>query len=147
MGWLNIVIKNTVQLTHGNILLPAAGTDKPTIRLLNKHVRDEVAPRWRELGIQLLNDEQCAKLHIIEVNCHDVMTCCTELFKYWLSVDTDASWNKLIAALEMVNEIALAKKIKIVVFKGLDLIHIANNYVYTHVFSYRMARNFRGKKS
>ena len=132
MGWLNIVIKNTVQLTHGNILLPAAGTDKPTIRLLNNHVRDEVAPIWHNLGIQLLNDEQCAKLHIIEENHHhDVKTCCTKMFEHWLSVDTNASWNKLIAALQMVNAITLAKKIEIVVFKGLDLIHIANNYVYT----------------
>ena len=55
---------------------------------------------------------------------HDVMTCCTEMFKYWLSVDTNASWNKLIEALERIDEIALAEKIKIDVLKGLIRMYI-----------------------
>ena len=96
--------------------------------MLNNHVRDKVAPKWRDLGIQLLNDKQHVMLDIIEENHHhDVKTRCTEMFKYWLSVDTKASWNKLIEALERIDEIALVEKIKIDVLKGLIC-------VYTHIY-------------
>ena len=61
-------------------------------------------------------------LDVIEENHrYDVKTCCTEMFKYWLSVDTKASWNKLIEALEMIDENALAEKIRIDVLQGLTL--------------------------
>ena len=50
---------------------------------------------------------------------HDVKTCCTRMFEHWLSVDVKASWNKLIEALEMIDEIALTEKIKIDVLKGI----------------------------
>ena len=61
-------------------------------------------------------------LDFIEGNYHhDVKTCCSEMFKYWLIVDTKASWNKLIEALEMIDEIALAEKIKIDILKGIHI--------------------------
>ena len=89
------------------------GTDKPTLKLLNKHYRDKVAPHWYDFGIQLLENECVDKLHIIEKN-HpgDVERCCTEMFIYWLQVDTEASWNKIADALEVIGQSVLAKKIK-----------------------------------
>ena len=69
-----------------------------------------------------MNDEQRAMLDTIEgSHGHDIKTCCTEMFNYWLRVDTKASWNKLIEALEMIDEIALAEKIKIDILKGIHI--------------------------
>ena len=80
---------------------------------------DKIAPKWRDLGVNLLNDEKHSMLDIIEVNHHNVKICCSKMFEYWLSVDVKASWNKLIDALEMIDENVLAVKIKIDVLKGL----------------------------
>ena len=97
------------------------GTVRPTLKLLNSHVRDKVAPKWDDLGVQLLSSEQSVKLNIIKKD-HpaDNTMCCRELFKYWLDVDTDASWNKLIAALEMIGENVLAENIRKNVLKNLQ---------------------------
>ena len=48
----------------------------------------------------------------IEKNEPDVQSCCTRLFDHWLTVDVHASWNKLIEALEEINEKYLAEKIR-----------------------------------
>ena len=41
------------------------------------------------------------------------------MFEYWLRVDPQGSWNKIIKALEQIDENALAENITINVFKGL----------------------------
>ena len=61
------------------------------------------------------------RLNIIEQDHRDVETCCTEMFKYWLNVDIEASWNKLIEALKVIHENALAEKLKTDVIKGISL--------------------------
>ena len=100
-------------LTLTAAMLYHKGTDRPTLKLLNSHVRDKVAPKWYDLGLQLLSSEQSVKLDIIRENhLADIRKCCIELFKYWLDVDTDASWNKLIAALEQIEQNALAENIR-----------------------------------
>ena len=89
------------------------GTDKPTLKLLIKYFRDKVAPHWYDFGIQLLENECVDKLNIIKKN-HpgDVERCCTEMFEYWLKIDTEASWNKVVDALEGIGQNVAAKKIK-----------------------------------
>ena len=83
------------------------------MRLLNKFVRDKVAPHWYDFGIQLLEDECVHKLDVIEKNHpQDVERCCTEVFNYWLQIDPEASWNKIIAALEAIGKRVLAKEVK-----------------------------------
>ena len=87
--------------------------DKPTLKLLNKYVRDEVAPHWYAFGVQLLQNEYMKQLDIIEKNHpRDVQRCCTEMFKYWLQIDTEATWNKLTDSLEVIGKKELAKKVK-----------------------------------
>ena len=101
------------------------GSDKPTIRLLNIHVRDKVAPEWFDLGVQLLSSEQLEKLDTIRQDYPaDTNMCCTEMFKHWLNVDTEASWNKLIAALEQIDHNTLAETIRRNVLKGFNVIAI-----------------------
>ena len=89
------------------------GTDKPTLKLLIKYCRDKVAPQWYDFGMQLLENEYVDKLNIIEKN-HpgDVERCCTEMFKCWLKIDTEASWNKIEDALEGIGLHVAAKRIR-----------------------------------
>ena len=86
------------------------------MRLLSIHVRDSVAPSWYDFGVELLKNEHIERLDIIEKN-HpgDVQRCCSEMFKYWLQIDTEATWNKLTDSLEGIGKTVLAKKVKNVV--------------------------------
>ena len=81
--------------------------------------RTRIAPHWSNLGIQLLEEKHVHKLKVIKEN-HpaDIEKCCTEMFNYWLDVDTEASWDKLIDALEQIGQNALVEKLQNV-FKGI----------------------------
>ena len=89
------------------------GTDKPSIILLMKY-RDKIAPHWYHLGVQLLQlQKYIDKLYVIkENNSNKVEKCCDEMFEYWLSVDVQANWNKLIDALEHIQQNATAAIIR-----------------------------------
>ena len=102
------------------------GSDKPTIKeIINDHIRDEVAVKWYDLGIQLLSNEAKVQLEIIKSNYpSDAQKCSTAMFEYWLKVDTGASWIKLIEAIKTVN-FSLAERISKKFFQG-------NNYTYIH---------------
>ena len=105
------------------------GSDQPKLSELCDHVRVDVAPQWHDLGIQLLTDDQAKKLNIIQAN-HpaDTENCCTELFKYWLQVDTTASWDKLIIALNRIGKDVLASKIKRMFSEGIPTINVKVTY-------------------
>ena len=107
-------------LTYYELLCICIGTDKPTLKLLHKHVKDEVATKWRDLGVELLEEESRHMLNIFEVDRNGVQECCSRMFDYWLEIDTEASWNALINALEEIGEKVLAAKIKKDVLKGIS---------------------------
>ena len=90
----------------------------------------KIAPHWNRLGIQLLEEKDVHKLNIIKED-HPVGTekCCTEMFKYWLDVDTKASWDKLIDTLECIGQNSLAETIKEDVFKGSCICYVQTYYV------------------
>ena len=74
---------------------------------------DKIAPHWRDLGIQLLQEKYTHKLDVIQANHRNkVEDCCDEMFQYWLEVDTDANWNKLIDALEHIHQNTTAAEIR-----------------------------------
>ena len=81
--------------------------------------RDEIAPFWEDLGIQLFQEEYIHKLKIIKID-HpgDTASCCRRMFDLWLSVDIEASWNKLIDALKVIRQNTLAVKLMQDVLKG-----------------------------
>ena len=59
---------------------------------------DGVATRWYSLGLQLLDNNSI--LDRIKLNNQgDVECCCNEMFKKWLEMRPDASWNQLIEVL------------------------------------------------
>ena len=91
---------------------------KPTMAEIHRHVRDEIAYKWFDLGILLkVPDHQ---LDIIYMNhCYNTQFCCTEMFSYWLKTDTEASWRKLIIALRNMAQNSLADKIKTQILLGM----------------------------
>ena len=110
------------------------GTDRPTLKLLNEFVRNDIASKWEDLGVMLLDEKQRSTLSNIAKNKQKVEDRCAELFKCWLELYTDASWNKLLEALEKIEQHSLAKKIKINVLKGIDITPFT--YVATPVNEY-----------
>ena len=73
------------------------GCDRPSLRALHDHVVNNVAGKWRDLGVQLLPPEM---VDIIAVDHpHDVVSCCKSVLKKWRETTTDATWNQLIRAL------------------------------------------------
>ena len=112
------------------------------MKLLNKYVRDKVASHWYDFGVELLENEYIEQLDIIEKN-HpgDVQTCCREMLKYWLQIDTEATWNTLTDSLEGIGKKALAKKVKdavksMLIFKYFQLRAYSYNYKHTLFFYY-----------
>ena len=76
------------------------GTQRPTVRFLNRYVRDSVGLKWHDLGIELLDSKDVDKLDIIEAD-HpsDHEKCCAKMLKLWLKKQPSASWNQMIEAL------------------------------------------------
>ena len=88
---------------------------------MQKFVRNDIASKWDNLGVELLDDEQLSKLKNIAKNEDEVEDRCTKLFNYWLDTDPDASWNKLLEALKNMEQNNLVDKIKRKVLKGIDV--------------------------
>ena len=70
------------------------------MKKIRQLVIPKVAPKWYELGVELLNEYQENHLFIIKSD-HgsDHKKCCTEMFWHWLRTDPNASWNKLVTSL------------------------------------------------
>ena len=83
------------------------GNDRPLLKDLYDHVVNNVADKWRALGVQLLvRPDQQKMLDIIAADHpHDVVSCCKCVFKKWLEPTTAdyATWNQLIKALRSPN--------------------------------------------
>ena len=94
------------------LIICVIGNNKPTIKLLMNY-EGKIAPRWYALGMQLLEEKYVHQIYIIQKNYPtDIRKCCAKMFQYWLEVDTGASWDKLIKALEKIEQISLAEDIK-----------------------------------
>ena len=89
-----------------------------------------MSPNWYDLGLQLLNTEQAKKLKTIKTD-HpgDSEKCCIEMFEYWLQVDSNASWDKLLRALIQIDYVMLADRIRAMTSEGVFNV-IAYMYVY-----------------
>ena len=74
---------------------------KPTKKKILDLVVPHVSPKWYELGVTLLKEEQESQLDVIQSNySNDNKTCCREMFWYWLRSDPDANWYQLIECLK-----------------------------------------------
>ena len=73
----------------------------------------KVAHKWKDLGIQLLDDNQQNHLKIIEQNYPaDVEECCKQMLSKWRELKRDASWSLLIEAFKCIDLDAVAADIE-----------------------------------
>ena len=94
-------------------LIMHIGTDKPSHQLLHMYVVSKVVPYWRELGIQLLEEESMCMLNNIKKNHpHDVQRCYNDMIDYWNQIHSETLCNTLTVALEQIDQNALAARIK-----------------------------------
>ena len=67
---------------------------------------------WKDLGRELILDDNAA-LGEIEANANgDVTTCCDTLFNVWLQRQPEASWGQLIQGLKNIGQGTLAAQIE-----------------------------------
>ncbi|XP_065910285.1 uncharacterized protein [Dysidea avara] len=87
---------------------------RPTIKeLQSTGIILEVSPKWYDLGVELLNDNQVGQLKVIEKNnSGDVQNGCREMFRYWLQSHPDANWHTLADALKEINKITTATNLE-----------------------------------
>ena len=89
------------------------GYHRPALKLLNKHVRNDISPKWHDLGLELLEQEDEEALKEIESNNPtDVGVCCKKMFELWLSKCSSATWDQLIQALREIKLNNLATRIE-----------------------------------
>ena len=114
--WLCTYLHNN----HTSVIV-LTGSRKPTLtKIIKYNIRDQATVDYYDLGVQLLPDNVQVQLDIIKKdNPTDARACCTEMFKYWLDVDTAASWNKLIQALKHINKNNLAETIVTQLLQGM----------------------------
>ena len=73
---------------------------RPSQKHLLRYVVPDVAPRWYDLGVELLNEEQETELEVIDAKGRDdLKKCCMDMFRCWLSTSVNANWQNLIDAL------------------------------------------------
>ena len=77
---------------------PHIGNDRPTGKELNRHVVEQYAIHWRQLGAELgLKDYHID--NITENNASRqlrlVEHCCSQMLQKWLHIDPSATWGKL----------------------------------------------------
>ena len=74
------------------------GSDRPLIKDLYDYVPENVAEKWKKLGVQLLRSNQT--VDVIEADHFpDSTTCCKRVLDKWLEVEAHATWSQLIRAL------------------------------------------------
>ena len=78
-----------------------AGDERPSLKYLNRYVKQPVGSRWYDLGIELLEADDIEVLDKINSdNPKDHDRCCTVMFQLWLRKQPTASWNQLIESLK-----------------------------------------------
>ena len=61
----------------------------------------ELAHKWYELGIELLEDEDVIRLTMIKANhSGDKQKCCLDMLQYWMDTQPEATWHDLVTALK-----------------------------------------------
>ena len=87
---------------------------------LNRHVIKQVTAAcafqpdvWRDLGIELLQQDAVTQLDVIKVNnVNDITKCCSEMLTLWRQQQPGASWSQLIEALRQVKLNTIATDIE-----------------------------------
>ena len=74
-------------------------TTKPELKDLYVYFTPQYALKWKVIGTLLGITSE--KLNIIEHDNRDKAEfCCNEMLRWWLRIDVNASWGKLLAIIE-----------------------------------------------
>ena len=96
------------------MFLPA--NDCPDDKYLNKYVREKICAagtnKWRDLGIELMEQDAIPSLDVISANHTNNVECCTRMFTEWRQRTPKASWKQLIGALKEVQLTQLASELE-----------------------------------
>ena len=95
------------------------GNAKPELRDLHKYIVPKYATKWEELGLLL----KVPTHHLDIIKCDHPSSCkecCKAMFKKWMEITLDATWDKLRKA---INELPSSKESTSV------LLIKSNNYV------------------
>ena len=99
-----------------------AGTDRPTLKYINRHVKTFITAQWYDIGVDLLDEKDVSELKTIRINHQgDAGKCTTAMLELWLRVKSDASWNQLIQTFRQPNIRlqSLASDIENMLLKGM----------------------------
>ena len=112
------ILKLLMRWYFTHITCAYVGHDKPSLKFLNRYVKDLVGTKWHDLGIELLDSDD-DELDTIAADHPSGLSKCTKMFKLWLRKQSTASWNQLIEALRQpgINLNALADKIEQMLLK------------------------------
>ena len=107
--------------------------DHPTIEQLQDVMRIKdigITTRWRELGQELLNSNDT--LQVIEADHpNDDNSCCHLMFEKWLEITPNASWSRLVTALNNIELNTAANAVS----KQYELgKYIVMYYIYIYIF-------------
>ena len=94
-----------------NLIFICAGANRPALKYLHRF-KNDICKHWYDLGVQLLHNDDVAKLDNVQANFKDVDQCCSRMFRIWLDSSTSATWNDLILALRVIDLRDLATKIE-----------------------------------
>ena len=90
--------------------------DCPEIKYLNKHVKQRVcasgSEKWFELGTELLDKIHVAALSAVKSDVTECTARCSKMFELWLERQPEASWRRLIKALQQIHMNTLASDIE-----------------------------------
>ena len=90
--------------------------DRPEIRYLNEHVKDNVcasgSEAWLLLGTQLLDQKDVSGLYTIESDVTECSVRCSRMFRLWLERQPEASWRRLITAMKKIRMDSLASDVE-----------------------------------
>ena len=86
-------------IRNNTLYLILIESDRPKLKDLYKHVTPCYAAHWEDIGVYL--DIELGHLKIIRAD-HpsDTSSCCKDLWKKWLEIDPDATWEKLFTAID-----------------------------------------------
>ena len=118
------VIIEHCSMRHFFIIVTA--DSKPSIKMLQRHVIPYMATKWYELGAELLDEKEEHTLSTIEINySRDANKCCFEMFRRWLQTDVNATWSRIVEALESpgINLASLATDLRELIGKIAVFVH------------------------
>ena len=86
-------------------LLTYVGSDRPALKYLNRYVVPAIAPKWYDVGLELMDIQDEKELNVIRVeqSISDDKERAIKMLTVWRDKKIDASWNDILKVLKICN--------------------------------------------